>query len=136
MVTFYRRMTLFQVMALSRVRNSKNFAWWGAIGSAIAYGQKETDASKRMTTFFGHSLHTTILLDKISGFMDADYLYGTAFPLIREQSVTYTKAAIDGNVQKCKANLSIELARIDPQPANVQSARRQLAERIRNTTVM
>jgi hypothetical protein len=26
MLTFYRRMTLFQVMALSRVRNSKTFA--------------------------------------------------------------------------------------------------------------
>jgi hypothetical protein len=33
-------------------------------------------------------------------------------------------------------NFEVELARIDPQPANVQSARRQLAERIRNTTVM
>ena len=107
MVTFYRRMTLFQVMALSRVRNSKTFAWWGAIGSAIGYGQKETDASKRMTTFFGLSLHTTTLLDKISGFMDADYLYRTAFPLIREQSVTYTKATINGDVQKCKAYLSL-----------------------------
>ena len=74
MVTFYRRMTLFQVMALSRVRNSKTFAWWGAIGSAIGYGQKETDASKIMTTFFGLSLHTTTLLDKISGFMDGTQL--------------------------------------------------------------
>jgi hypothetical protein len=101
METFYRRMTLFQVMALSRVRNSKTFAWWGAIGSAIGYGQKETDASKRM------SLHTTTLLDKILGFMDADYLYQTAFPLIREQSVTYTKATVDGDVQKCKAYLSL-----------------------------
>jgi hypothetical protein len=36
LVKFYRRMTLFQVMALSRVRSSKNFAWWGAIGSALA----------------------------------------------------------------------------------------------------
>jgi hypothetical protein len=35
-VKFYRRMTLFQVMALSRVRNSKNFAWRGAISSALA----------------------------------------------------------------------------------------------------
>jgi hypothetical protein len=57
MVTFHRRMTLFQVMALSRVRNSKNFAWWGAVGSAIGHGQKETDASKRMSTFFGLSPH-------------------------------------------------------------------------------
>jgi hypothetical protein len=32
-------------------------------------------------------------------------------------------------------NFEVELARIDPQPANVQSTRRQLAERIRNTTV-
>ncbi len=39
--------------------------------------------------------------------MDADYLYRTAFPLIREQSVTYTKATIDGDVQKCKAYLSL-----------------------------
>jgi hypothetical protein len=82
MVTFYRRMTLFQVMALLSVRNSKNFAWWGAVGSAIGYGQKETDASKRMSTFFGLSLHATTLLDKISGFMDADYLHGTAFPAV------------------------------------------------------
>jgi hypothetical protein len=40
-------MTLFQVMALSRVQNPKNFTWWVAIGSAIAYGQKETDALKQ-----------------------------------------------------------------------------------------
>ena len=100
LVKFYRRMTLFQVMALSRVWNSKNFAWWGAIGSAIAYGQKETDASKRMRTFFGHLLHTATLLDKISGFMSADYLYGTAFPLIHAQSVSYSEADLDGTLQE------------------------------------
>jgi hypothetical protein len=100
-------MTLFQVMALSQVRNSKKFAWWGAIGSAIAYGQKETDASKRMSTFFGHSLHTTTLLDKLSGLMNSEYLYGTAFPLIHAQSVTYSVAGIDGTLQEHKAYISI-----------------------------
>jgi hypothetical protein len=54
MLKIYWWMTLFQVMALSRAWNPKNFAWWVAIGSAIAYGQKETDTSKQMTNLFGH----------------------------------------------------------------------------------
>jgi hypothetical protein len=40
-----------------------------SIGIAIAYGQKETDAWKWMTNFFGCLLHTTTLLDKLSVFM-------------------------------------------------------------------
>jgi hypothetical protein len=55
MLKFYWRMAFFQVMALLRVWNpkiQKNFAWWGAIGSAIAYGRKETDTSKWMTNLF------------------------------------------------------------------------------------
>ncbi len=103
MLTFYQQMTLFQAMALSRVCNPKNFAWWGAIGSAIAYGQKETDTSKRMTNFFGHSLHTATLLDKVSGFMKAEYLYKTAFPLICAQSVTYSEPGADNTLQECMA---------------------------------
>jgi hypothetical protein len=40
--------------------------------------------------------HTSALLDKISGFMDADCLHGTAFPLIRDQSVACAEASVDG----------------------------------------
>jgi hypothetical protein len=109
MLKFYRRMTLFQVMALSRVRNPKNFSWWGVIGSAIAYGQKETDASKRMTNFFGHSLHTTTLLEKLAGFMKAEYLYETAFPLIRAQSVTYSEVGENDLLEEKTAFVSLSV---------------------------
>jgi hypothetical protein len=51
-----------------------------------------------MTIFFGLSLHTTTLLDKTSGVMDADHLHRTAFPSTREQSATCTKATVDGDM--------------------------------------
>jgi hypothetical protein len=86
------------------VRNPKNFAWQGA----IAYSQKETDTSKWMTNFFDHSLHST-LLDKLSGFMKAESLYATAFPLICTQSVTYSGANTDNTLQARAHDLCISL---------------------------
>jgi hypothetical protein len=44
-----QQMTLFQVMALSRVRDSKSFAWWGAIVSVVV-SRKLMDHEK--TLFF------------------------------------------------------------------------------------
>jgi hypothetical protein len=110
LLKFYRCMVLFQVMSLSRVRNPKHFAWWGAIRSAIAYGQKETDALKWMTNFFGHLLHTAMLLDKLSSFMKAEYLYATAFPLIHAQSVTYSEGSTeDDTLQERMAFISVSV---------------------------
>jgi hypothetical protein len=39
--------------------------------------------------------------------MNAEYLYGTAFPLIRAQSIRYSEADIDGTLQEHKAYVSI-----------------------------
>jgi hypothetical protein len=63
-----------------------------------------------MTNFFGHSLHTTTLLDKLSGFMKANYIYNTAFPLIRAQSVTYSEGtSTDDNLQERNAFVSLSV---------------------------
>jgi hypothetical protein len=62
-----------------------------------------------MTNFFGHSLHTTTLLDKLSGFMKADYIYETAFPLIRSQSVTYSEGDTEDTLEEKKAFVSLSV---------------------------
>jgi hypothetical protein len=64
-----------------------------SIGSTVARGQKETDASERMTNVFGRSLCVTTLLDELSGFMKAERGHGAAFPLVHAHSVTRSKGA-------------------------------------------
>jgi hypothetical protein len=62
-----------------------------------------------MKNFFGHLLHTSTMLDKLSGFMRAEYLYATAFPLILAQSVTYSEAGMDDTLQERTTFISVSV---------------------------
>ena len=74
MLKFYKWMV--QAMAISRVLNSKHFAWWGAIGSAIMYGQKETNASKWMTNLWSFTVcYYYIPTQTLCGLMKVEHLH-------------------------------------------------------------
>jgi hypothetical protein len=62
---FYRRMTLYKLMALRRVCNSHHFVNWACVLTAVMYGQSNIDvSSRRVPTFFGFSASLTTLAAK------------------------------------------------------------------------
>jgi hypothetical protein len=64
LLQLYNRITLYEIMALSRVRNPHNFVYWACIAAAVMYGQSNLDVSRRIPTFFGFSTSRTTLASR------------------------------------------------------------------------
>jgi hypothetical protein len=64
LIKFYWRMTFYELMALSRVRNSHHFVNWACILAAVMYGQSNIDVSRTLPTYFVFLASLTTLSSK------------------------------------------------------------------------
>jgi hypothetical protein len=75
LLKLYSQITLFEIMALSRVHNPHNFVYWDCIVAAVMYGQSNIDISRRIPTFFSFSTSLTTLATRIVAMLKLDPYY-------------------------------------------------------------
>jgi hypothetical protein len=60
----YSRMVFYSFMLLARMRNNKNFAWWGVVNACIRYGSYDSSSRSTHSVFFGHSVSQRTMMEK------------------------------------------------------------------------
>jgi hypothetical protein len=51
LLPFYSRMVFYSFMSLARMRNNKNFAWWGVVNACIRYGSYDSSSRSTIRSF-------------------------------------------------------------------------------------
>jgi hypothetical protein len=57
-------MVFYSFMLLARMRNNKNFAWWGVVNACIRYGSYDSSSRSTDSVFFGHSVSQRTMMEK------------------------------------------------------------------------
>jgi hypothetical protein len=82
-------MTLYEIMALSRVRNPHNFVYWACIAAAVMYGQSNIDVSRRIPTFFGFSTSLTTLASRTAEMLKLEPYYAKVKLALQTQLIRW-----------------------------------------------
>ena len=86
---FYRRMTFYQLVTLSRVRNNQNFVAWSLIAAAVAYGLADKEACWRIPIFFGHACAYKTLFEKTRSLRNLTWFYDRVRSTLATQRFAY-----------------------------------------------
>ena len=86
---FYRCMTFYQLVTLSRVRNNQNFVAWTLIAAAVAYGLANKEACRRIPIFFGHACAYKTLFEKTRSLRNLTWFYDRVRSTLATQRFAY-----------------------------------------------